>query len=168
LLTDAVTTRILSPADEGHVRSAFTRLSADSRHLRYGMPLVHPGSLLDWVALLGRGTHLALGAWAGEGNLVGVARCVRQGDSAEVAVTIVDDWQERGVGTLLLDALLCEARAHGLATLTASVIRENKRGVRLARRFGGRSAGYVPGGRIDFEIPTLRCPSPGVRLPSVC
>lgn len=169
MFTDAITIQSLSPDDEKHVLCGFMRLSADSRHLRWGMPLVRPGRVLDWVALLGQGQHFALGAWANEtGVLVGVARYVRQGDSADVAVTVADDWQGRGVGTRLLEALLREACEHGLSELTASVRLENRRAMGLARRFGAPRGGHPSGGWADFEIPTLGCPPMTVSMASAC
>ena len=54
---------------------------------------------------------IALDEETGEG--VGVARYVRdreRPDAAEVAVTVIDDWQGRGVGTLLLETLSGRAR----------------------------------------------------------
>lgn len=167
MFTEAITIRILTSADAPQVRSAFARLSADSRYHRYGMPVVRPGRLLDWVGHLGGDEHFALGAWRkGRDELVGVARYVRLGTGAEVAVTVVDELQGVGIGTLLLEALLREACQHGLPFLTASVMLDNKPAVRLARRFGARSTGHGSGGRLEFEIPTLGCPPPVLGLPT--
>lgn len=160
MFTDAITIQILSPADEEYVRAAFSRLSPDSRRLRYGMPVVYPGRLLEWVSLLGQDQHVALGAWVTETDeLVGVARYVRQGRDGELAVTVTDDWQGSGVGALLLDALLREACERGILALSANVMLENTRAMRLARRFDARSVRPMSGGRLEFEIPTLGCRS---------
>jgi RimJ/RimL family protein N-acetyltransferase len=157
---DAVVIRPLSPADERLVRLGFERLSAESRHFRYGIPLVDPARALGWVGLLHDGRHLALGACSAEtGEPVGVARFVRDGTFGEVAVTVVDAWQGRGVGTALLGALLERGREQGIATLSASVMLENRRAIRLARRFGGRASGYARGGVFEFELP-VTAPSP--------
>jgi RimJ/RimL family protein N-acetyltransferase len=84
-----------------------------------------------------------------------------------VAVTVADDWQGNGVGSRLLDALLREACQRGLTKLTASVRLENRRAIRLARRFGTPS-GRPVGGWAEFEIPTLNCPPATVSLARAC
>lgn len=56
-----------------------------------------------------------------------MARFVRspdRPDTAEAAVTVVDDWQGRGVGTALLDALAERARAEGVVRFTALMLAE--------------------------------------------
>jgi GNAT superfamily N-acetyltransferase len=53
----------------------------------------------------------------GEG--IAVARHVRnpeRADTAEFAVTAIDDWQGHGVGTLLLEVLSAGAREEGITT----------------------------------------------------
>jgi len=63
----------------------------------------------------------------GEG--VGVARYVRDRERphmAEVAVTVIDDWQARGVGTLLLEMPSGRARAKGITTFTALMLATNR------------------------------------------
>ena len=57
---------------------------------------------------------IALEEESGEG--IGVARYVRNPthpETAEVAVTVIDEWQGRGLGTLLLEVLGQRARAEG-------------------------------------------------------
>jgi GNAT superfamily N-acetyltransferase len=57
--------------------------------------------------------HEAMIALDESGEGVGVARYVRNNpppDTAEVAVTVVDGWQGRGLGTLLLQAISARAR----------------------------------------------------------
>jgi GNAT superfamily N-acetyltransferase len=54
---------------------------------------------------------IALDEQTGEG--IGVARYVRDQERpevAEVAVTVIDDWQGRGLGTLLLEVISARAR----------------------------------------------------------
>ena len=56
-----------------------------------------------------------------EGEPVGVARLVRDGRVAEVAFAVADDWQHRGIGTLLVDRLAEDARAAGIESFRADV-----------------------------------------------
>ena len=70
---------------------------------------------------------IALDDKTGEG--IGVARYVRDPDQpnvAEVAVTVIDDWQGRGLGTLLLDVISARARQEGITRFTALMLATNK------------------------------------------
>jgi GNAT superfamily N-acetyltransferase len=60
---------------------------------------------------------------------LGVARHVRdpaRPDTAEVAVTVIDDWQGRGLGTILLEVISARAREEGINTLTALALARNQ------------------------------------------
>jgi len=78
---------------------------------------------------------------------------------AEVAVTVVDGWQGRGVGRSLLEELARSAGARGIHELQAFVLAENRAAVQLMRRPGG---GEVPAsaGLIEYR---LRTPEPSRR-----
>ncbi|MGC9307384.1 MAG: GNAT family N-acetyltransferase [Thermoplasmatota archaeon] len=67
---------------------------------------------------------------------LGVGRYTRQGDEAEVAVVVRDDWQGRGVGTALLQHLASVAERHGITTLTAEVTQGNEAMLHLFDRLG--------------------------------
>jgi GNAT superfamily N-acetyltransferase len=59
---------------------------------------------------------------------VGVARFARRPEDphvADVAVTVADDWQRRGLGGALLVRLTRRARAEGLTTFSALIGNEN-------------------------------------------
>jgi GNAT superfamily N-acetyltransferase len=63
------------------------------------------------------------------GEAVGVARYVRSNDDAEVAelaVTVIDDWQGRGLGRLLLTRLTDRARREGVRRFSAVVLGQNR------------------------------------------
>jgi acetyltransferase len=131
--------RPLEPADAALISGAFAALSAESRYLRYGLPLVDPAVALSWVPDLDGEQNAAVGALSRGGNqLVGDARyvCAPRAAYAEVAVTVIDAWQGRGVGSLLLARLLEHARRAGISELRACVLPGNKRarGLLAARR----------------------------------
>ena len=61
-------------------------------------------------------------------HLIAVARFVRLADdptAAEVAIVVADDWQRRGVGSLLAELLAVEARKAGIARFTATIASDN-------------------------------------------
>lgn len=90
---------------------------------------------------------------------VGVARYVKQDCSieAEFAIVLSDDWQGRGLGVVLLSALIAAARQRGVRRLVGTTMSDNKGMLALARRLGfGAVIGEVPSETIlvlDLEAP---------------
>ena len=71
---------------------------------------------------------------------IGVARFIRDRrdpTSAEVAVTVVDEWQGRGVGTQLVRRLARRARREGIVRLSAYMAADNFRARRVLNAAGG-------------------------------
>ena len=67
-------------------------------------------------------------------RLIGVARYVRDPgahDSAEAAIVVADDFQRRGLGTLLAEQLGRRARMRGIARFTATMAADNRAAQRL-------------------------------------
>jgi RimJ/RimL family protein N-acetyltransferase len=99
--------------------------------------------------------HEALAALDRDGGHgVGIARYVRDaGDSqaAEIAVTIVDDWQGRGLGTELLARLSDRARQAGIRRFTATVAYGNTAMTGLLQNMGAELAGHGPG-TVDYVV----------------
>ena len=65
---------------------------------------------------------------------VAIARLVRDGRSAEIAFEVANDYQQRGIGTALTEELLADARAAGIAEITALVTADNPTAISLLRR----------------------------------
>ena len=89
---------------------------------------------------------------------MGIARYVRHRDdphTAEIAVTIVDDWQGRGLGTELLTRLSDRACQEGIRRFTAAVAADNAAMAGLLRNFGGEQVRREFGTH-EYEI-DLRC-----------
>ena len=72
----------------------------------------------------------------GADRILGVARYNTNpdGDSCEFAIAIADDWSGRGLGKVLMNALMSAARDAGYRSMTGSVLRENDGMLRLASR----------------------------------
>jgi RimJ/RimL family protein N-acetyltransferase len=73
-----------------------------------------------------------------DGEIVAVGRIDREPDtpSAEVAFVVSDDWQGRGVGTLLLVRLSEWARRMGVSRLTADTLSDNRPMIDLFQHSG--------------------------------
>ena len=86
---------------------------------------------------------------------VGVARYVRDPDAptrAEVAVTVVDDFQGAGLGPALAETLVLTALENGISRFVVRVLPSNAAGLRLIRRFGA-STGRLGSHNVEFDIP---------------
>ena len=121
--------RQVRSADAPLLADGFARLSARSRQMRFLTPKkeLSPAEL-RYFTDVDHHDHEALGALDhADGRGVGIARYVRDADdpqAAEIAVTIVDDWQGRGLGTELLAQLSGRAR-EGIRRFTALVAADN-------------------------------------------
>ena len=78
--------------------------------------------------------------------------------SAEVAVTVVDDWQGRGLGTALLDALADRAREESVTRFTGVALAENRDVLGLLGKLGAVGVvGHGPGTvELAVDLPAER------------
>ena len=80
-------------------------------------------------------SHHALVAYVeGDPQPVAIARLVREGDSAEIAFAVADEYQHRGIGSALAAELIADARAAGIREITALAASDNPAAVALLRR----------------------------------
>jgi GNAT superfamily N-acetyltransferase len=153
-----VSIRELTPQDAPALAEAFERLSTESRDLRFlgAKPRLSTHDL-EYLTNIDGHVHEALGALdAATGRGVGVARFVRldpQAPVAEVAVTVIDSWQRRGLATLLLERLSERARAEGIERYTALVSGDNRAVVGLLDSIGARVlTANAAAGTVEYEV----------------
>jgi acetyltransferase len=155
---DQITIRAIAPADKERLAEGFSHLSDDARYQRFlGVMQRLTSSQLRYLTEVDHHDHEALVALApGDVDIVGVARYVRDQetpDHAEVAVAVVDDWQNRGVATELLRRLSARARAEGIEMFTARSLSSNRRVLELLRELGeAHTSGPPSAGTVDVEI----------------
>ncbi len=148
--------RRIQGTDAPLLADGFSRLSADSRWMRFlsAKKELSPKEL-RYFTEVDHHDHEALGALShADGRGVGIARYIRDADNpqtAEIAVTIVDDWQRRGLGTELLTQLSDRARQEGIRCFTALVAADN---VAVAGLLRNMSADPVRRGTgtVEYEI----------------
>ena len=143
--------RPIVPGDKAVLAEGVRRLSAASRYRRFMTPLeeLDEGMLrqlteLDYVDHF---AWLALLADRPGQPAVGVARYVRldeEPEVAEAAVTVIDEHQGRGIGTLLLEALGTVALENGIGTLRGYVLEENRAMREVLEGVGARITHEAP------------------------
>jgi GNAT superfamily N-acetyltransferase len=148
----------ITPSDAPLIAAGFERLSAETRRLRFltSKPSLS-SSELKYLTEVDGHRHEALGAIdPATGQGVAVARFVRDEEDpsrAEVAVTVADDWQRRGLGTVLLDRLANRARQEGIKRFTALMAGDNPATRPFLLGLGGEVAVVeVGGGALEYEI----------------
>jgi acetyltransferase len=137
--------RPIRPADAPRIEDLIDRSTPEDVRLRFASGFRHlpPG----WAARLSQidyDREMALVAEDGDGEILGVSRVVGdpEGETAEFALMVRSDRQHRGLGGLLLRAVLDHARARGVKEVWGDVARHNDRMLELAENLGfGRRNG---------------------------
>jgi RimJ/RimL family protein N-acetyltransferase len=120
--------RPILPADTARLERMFYRLSPKTLYRRFFTPVARPqAAMLRWLCHLDYRDRLAIVVVISD-EIVAVARYDRldNPDEAEVAVTVEDAWQKRGLATRLLWRLTAAARERGIRTFIAGVQGENR------------------------------------------
>jgi RimJ/RimL family protein N-acetyltransferase len=151
--------RQLRGTDAPLLADGFARLSDRSRRMRF---LANKPSLsqaeLHYLTNVDHHDHEALGAASlDDGRGVGVIRYIRDSEdpqAAEIAITIVDEWQGRGLGTELLALLTHRARRTGVWRFTATVAADNDAMLALLHR-AGASLAHRGFGTLEYDIPLV-------------
>jgi acetyl coenzyme A synthetase (ADP forming)-like protein len=156
ILTDgsSILIRAISPEDREGLRAHFYRLSPESIYFRFMAPKkklseddLHRFTTVDYVRRFG----LAATRRYHDGErIIGVgmyaAAAGQRPRSAEVAFTVEDEYQGRGVGTLLLEHLCRIAHANGINQLEADVLAPNARMLEVFARSGFNVSQSTDGG----------------------
>ena len=133
--------RRAAPADRAALLAMYE--SFEPKGAALGLPpRANPESWLDGLSAFPNFVMLI------DGRIAGHAVVCPEGDSAEVAVFVHQDYRSRGLGKILLAALVEEARRVGLHRVWGTTNLENVPMLRLAH-----SLGFVTGA--DPEIFTL-------------
>jgi RimJ/RimL family protein N-acetyltransferase len=134
----------LERTDRAQLAAEFETLSPESRRRRFLAPVRHLSDamlehLVDDVDGI---DHVALVLCAETTpdvyDPVALARIVRYADvtdAADLAVTVKDEWQGRGVATALLDVVV-RARPAGVTRIVTEVLKDNPASLAMLRRLG--------------------------------
>jgi RimJ/RimL family protein N-acetyltransferase len=121
---------------------AFAQLSPQSRYFRFFSPKRElSAEEIRYFTEVDGMNHFALGALVdrpdGTEEGVGIARFIRMRDNplaAEAAVTVIDSYQRKGLGTLLTQQLFSAAAERGLEELQFFVLESNHSMLAIIRK----------------------------------
>lgn len=138
---ERITVRPIRSQDSGLLQAYMRGLSMETRRNRFlgAVGELSPTRLKQLIRIDGPG-DVALLAFPDrdESQVIAEAILVNMpnGRRCEIAVSVADAWQGRGVGTLLLRHLECRARMAGARSLYGDVLRTNAAMKCLARKEG--------------------------------
>jgi acyl-CoA hydrolase/GNAT superfamily N-acetyltransferase len=137
--------RPIKPTDERLEQELLYSLSDQTIYLRFFSAMsTFPHERVQYYTTVDYDEHMAIVAIVeidGEEQMVGVGRYVKEKDSdmAELALLARDDWQGRGLGTLMHDYLEEIARSHNIRGFKGEVLEQNKRALHVFTRLGGKA-----------------------------
>ncbi len=135
-LSDGTPVRVrpIVPADRARIAQGLAALSAESRYLRFLRPVDHlSNEELTYLTEIDYRTHFAWGAELARGRErpgIGLARYVCPPDDptiAEAAVAVLDEYQGRGLGGILLSLLAESALENGVERFRSYVLSDNRK-----------------------------------------
>lgn len=153
LLRDGARLRIrpILPTDRGKLADTQPGFSRESHYKRFFSAPPLSTKVVQYLVDVDYVDHFAWVALAADdpGELgIASARYIRERtarDTAEVAFSVVDDYQGRGLGTLLLGALAVAAAQNGVRLFRARVLAENEPMRAILRRAGAHLEFSEPG-----------------------
>lgn len=149
-----VSIRPIRKADAGKEREFIETLSPESRRFRFlgqiGEPSEQLLAQLTNVDYIHDAAFAAVASDDAEGRFIGVGRfhTTPDGLSCECAVAVLDDWQHRGLGAVLMKHLMQIARARGISFMYSLDAAENWAMAELAKYLGFAR-------RLDRDDPTM-------------
>lgn len=145
-----------NPCDKACLAQAFDQLSVRSRHMRFFSPINRlSDAQLTYLTEVDGLNHVVMVAFINDTyhpQGIGIGRYIRntqESEVAEFAITVSDQYQGCGVGSLLLDSLIDHARENHIRILRGYVLSENRPMVNMLKHRGAQC--------VEEEMSTLCC-----------
>ena len=124
--------RPIGPADKGLLIEGLRQMSPQSKFARFGSGISGLSAAeLRYLTHVNQVSHVAWGATIDE-EPAGVGRYIVDSTAeAEIAITVVDRFQRRGLGRALFDALAASARAAGIESFHFAIEPWNRTVLRM-------------------------------------
>lgn len=158
----AIRIRAIRPDDRERLHEHFRSLSKQSVYYRFmGIKRELSPADLKRLTELDFRNHVGLAATVtenGRERFIGVGRyiCGSNPNRAEVAFAILDGFQGRGIGTLLLEHLNLIADANGVAEFEADVLGENRQMLEVFAHSGFETRKSMDSGVVHLHSSTRK------------
>jgi GNAT superfamily N-acetyltransferase len=154
---EVVEIRPIAPSDKAALQAAIEQSSGEAIYRRFLNPHGRlTAAELRYFTEVDHRNHEALTAIDPiSGNSVGVARYVRDRDrpeSAEIAVSVLETWQGRGVGKVLIRHLAERARSEGVTRFTALMLGNNWAMQHVLAELGELVVVETSSGTVEFAV----------------
>lgn len=155
-----VVIRTVRPEDKALLRDGFERLSPEGRYLRFhGVKTELTDAELRYLTEVDGVRHVAVGAVRIDGDGehgLGIGRLVQLSHEpgvAEAAITVLDEVQGKGLGTLLFQRLIAAAAERGVERIRCLVLGSNHAMQEMLRGLATDSVVRVESGVVTIDIP---------------
>jgi acetyl coenzyme A synthetase (ADP forming)-like protein len=157
-LRDGSTVRIrpARASDATRVEDYLIAMSPETRRLRFWSQAIDVRTLAAKIVDVDHVDHLTLLVLSGgdEGRMIGGAQYIRMdANRAEMSVSVADEYQGKGIGSILIGQMAQAAAANGITTFVAEVLPENHRMINVFRASGFPVSIRATPGSIDVEFP---------------
>lgn len=160
---EIVSIRPVVPEDRGHIEEGMSCLSRNTRYFRFLQPVEKLSrNELEYFTELDYVNHFAWCASIVDGENetgVGIARYVRlpdMDDTAEFAIVIIDTYQRRGLGKILLFMLALSAEGNGISRFKGYVHPENRGMLKLMKHAGAEQRNTGGMCEVSFPLPLAK------------
>jgi GNAT superfamily N-acetyltransferase len=150
--------RPIAPGDVERLQRMFERCSPTTVHRRFFSPVRRASRrMLMRLTNVDHDRREALVALHDD-EIVAVARYDGRAGAteAEIAVTVEDAWQHRGVGVRLARRLAHTARHHGFERFVATMLPDNRQALGLLRKLSPDAAVQFADGAYAATVPLRR------------
>lgn len=150
--------RPVLPGDSERSNHPSVEFSSETLYRRFMSTRAPSPALMDYLFQVDYVDHFVWVLLDGaDGPVVADVRFVRDLDdpaTAEIAFIVADDYQGRGIGSFLMDALIISARAGGVQRFTARLLSDNAAMRHILDRFGAEWDRDEPGVVVtNFDVP---------------
>ena len=152
--------RPVLPGDSERSNHPSVEFSSETLYRRFMSARAPSPALMDYLFQVDYVDHFVWVLVDGvDGPVVADVRFVRDVNDAsvaEIAFIVADDYQGRGIGGLLMDALIIAAQIGGVRRFTARLLADNLRMRTILDRYGAEWKHDEPGVvTTEFDVPSL-------------